>query len=191
VPKQDSIPKNLTALTVSDAAKLFGVDARTVRNWINDKGLPATSDGHCRVLNWQKALAWFIQYRIEESGNSGNRPSSGACGEPIEWPESYDDALARKTRAEADLKELQLARERGEVAAIGDVGRVLASATKATQTIILALPSRLATQLVGLDDRGKVYAILQRECNGLLGNLARIEAMRETPLADAAAEGEE
>ena len=65
------------------------------------------------------------------------------------------------------------------MAAISDVERVLANANKATQTLILALPSRLATQLVGMDDRNKIYALLQRETNSLLGNLATIDAMHE------------
>jgi phage terminase Nu1 subunit (DNA packaging protein) len=91
--------------------------------------------------------------------------------------------MARKTRAEADLKELQLARERGEVAAIADVERVLAGANKSIQTLILALPSSLTPQLIGLGDRIKVFEVIDRAVRATLGNLASIDAVRQARTA--------
>jgi hypothetical protein len=143
---------------------------------MNKGGLPSQDAGRGRVLNWHEALKWYVNYRIAESGNSGNEPvKSSDPDAPEVPPETYDAALARKTRAEADLKELQLAKERSQVASIVDIERALSSSHKASQTRILALPSTLAVQLVGLDDRAEVFGILQRECNQLLSDLANID----------------
>lgn len=173
-------PKSRAALPVSDIAELLGVTDRQVRNWIKDKGLPAKSDPRGRVLDWPTTLRWYVAFQIDEKrGNGGNRGPNSAPDGSLEPEETLDGALLRKTKAEADLKELQLARERGEVASIADVERVLVGANKSIQTRVLALPSSLAPQLMGIDDRKRINTILERYCNDVLSNLAGIDAVRD------------
>jgi excisionase family DNA binding protein len=167
---------NLDSLTAVEVAKLLDVTEKTVRNWMNDNGLPSKKVGRGRTVEWREALKWFVAYSGGNDGNGVRNPVPEAEPEPAE---SYDVALARKTRAEADLKELQLAKERGQVAAIGDVERVLAASCRATQTQILAIPSRLATRLLGIEDHGTAVRILEAELRQVLTNLATIDAVRE------------
>ena len=183
MPKDEN-PKNYSALPVSDVAELLGVTDRQVRNWIKDKGLPAKSDPRGRLLDWPTTLQWYVAFQMDEKrGNGGNRrPEIGPDGSE-EPQETFDQAILRKTKAEADLKELQLARERGEVASIADVERVLVGANKSIQTRILALPSSLAPQLIGIDDRKRINTILERYCNDVLSNCASIDAVREARTA--------
>jgi len=164
-------------LTVAEMAELLGVTDRQVRNWIKDKGLPAQKMPGIQRLDGRAVIAWYVDFRVLETGNSGNLRAVSPSGEPLE---TFDEALARKTRAEADLKELQLARERGEVVSIADIERVLGSANKSVQTLMLALPSSLAPQLQGLDDRGKIHAIIDRGVRSILGNIASIDAIRQS-----------
>jgi phage terminase Nu1 subunit (DNA packaging protein) len=171
------IPKNYAALSVVDVAGLLGVTDRGVRKWIKEKGLPASSDARGFTLDWPATLQWYVAYRIAENLGTGGTQAPGTGG--TEPAENYDQALARRTRAEADLKELQLARERGEVAAIADVERVMSGANKSIQTLILALPSSLTPQLIGMDDRNKIYAVVDRAVRSTLGNLASIDAVRQ------------
>lgn len=166
--------------TIAEFADLLGVTGRQVRNWITDSGLQTLDLPGVTKLDGRAAIAWYTKKAIADFGNSGNRRADGGAYSPDFEEESYDTALARKTRAEADLKELQLARERGEVAAIADVEKALGSANAATKTLIQALPSRLATQLLGIDDRIKLHAILERETNGLLSNLASVATVIES-----------
>jgi phage terminase Nu1 subunit (DNA packaging protein) len=173
--------KSYSALTVVDVAELLGVSDRGVRKWIKEKGLPAKSDPRGFALDWPLVLQWYVDYRIAENpGTGGTKRGENGIEEPLE---TFDEAMARKTRAEADLKELQLARERGEVAAIADVERVLAGANKAIQTLILALPSSLTPQLIGLGDRIKVFEVIDRAVRATLGNLASIDAVRQARTA--------
>jgi phage terminase Nu1 subunit (DNA packaging protein) len=174
MPKAEAT-KNHGALSVIDVAELLGVTDRQVRNWIKDKGLPAKGDPRGRTLVWSETLAWYVAYRIAETGGSGgSRKAVDPDSEPLE---SMEAALARKTRAEADLKELQLARERSEVAAIADVERVLGAANKSIQTLLLALPASLAPQLLGLEDHNKIFAVIDRGVKATLSNLASIDAI--------------
>lgn len=173
-------PIDTPIFTVAEFAAILGVTDRHVRNWIKDNGLQTLDLPGVTKLDARLAVAWFVKKALAESGNSGNRGPNGASEEP---EETYDAALARKTRAEADLKELQLARERGEVASIADVERVLEGANKSIQTRILAMPAGLATQLLGLVDRNRIFNVLDRSCRELLTNLVGIEAVREARTA--------
>jgi phage terminase Nu1 subunit (DNA packaging protein) len=190
MPKEE-IPRNYSALPVSDVAELLGVTDRQVRNWIKDKGLPAKSDPRGLMLDWPTTLKWYVAYQADKTlGNGGNRRSNSGPDGSEEPQETFDQAILRKTKAEADLKELQLARERGEVASIADVERVLVGANKSIQTRILALPSSLAPQLIGIDDRKRVNTILERYCNDVLSNMASIDAVRESRTAQPDSEDE-
>ncbi len=164
-------------MTAVEVAELLDVTEKTIRNWMNANGLPfKQSSGKGRTIDWSEALRWYIDYRHEEGGR-GRKSATLAPTEAQE--ETYDQSLARKTRAEADLKELQLAKARGEVAAISDVERVLAASNQSIQTQMLAVPSRVAPQILGLEDHGRAVAILESEMRQVLTNLAGIDAVRE------------
>jgi len=167
--------ENPRTLTVVEMASLLGVTDRQVRNWIKDKGLPAQKMPGVQRLNGRAVIAWYVNFRVQENGNTGNGKPTTPGIEPLE---DYDQALSRRTRAEADLKELQLARERGEVAAIADVEKVMSGANKSIETLILALPSSLTPQLIGMADRNKIYTVIDRAVRSTLGNLANIDAVR-------------
>ncbi len=185
--KTDTI-RDLTALSVVQVAELLGVTDKSVRNWMNKNGLQSFESAKGRMLDWHMTLKWFVAYRVSELGNDGKAVKNSASIPADDDSESYDDALARKTRAEANLKELQLAKERGQVASITDVERAISISNKATQTQVLAVPSRLATRLLGIEDRGRMTTILEGEMRQLLTNLATIDAVREA--SGASAEGE-
>ena len=166
-------------MSVTEVSELLLVTARQVRNWIKEKGLPARSSERGKILNWPDALEWYVTHRTQLGGNGGSRSSLAGSDDLGEEVESYEAALARKTRAEADIKELILARERSEVVSIGDVEKAVTRSNKSIQTLIQAFPASLAPQLVSIDDRARIFAMLQRECNELLTNLTRIEAVVE------------
>lgn len=178
MPKDDS-SRNYATLSVSDVAELLKLTDRQVRNLIQDKGLPAKSDPRGYILDWYAVLDWYVTYRSgQKPGNGGNR-RPGNDPEDAEMPaETLDEAILRKTRAEADLKELQLAREQGQVVAVADLERVLSNSNRSIQTQVLALPAGLAPQLIGMEDRQKIHNLLDRECRALLSNLATIDAVR-------------
>ena len=144
-----------------------------VRNYIKDNGLPCTGDGRGRRFVWADVREWFVKYRIELAGSRGNLGSQI----PVVSEETLEEAILRRTKAEADLKELQLAKERGQVASIADVEKAIAASTIVAQTQILAVPSRLASRLLGMDDYKRVVAILEGEMRQLLSNLATIDAV--------------
>jgi phage terminase Nu1 subunit (DNA packaging protein) len=137
----------LTAVTV---AVELGVTKQTVYNWLKNEGLPFVGTARGKIIGLRQLIDWHHSQAKREGVKA---VKLGTQAEPAQPPESYEAALARKTRAEADLKELQLAEKRGEVASIDDVEKVLAASNVAMRPQIEAVPSHLATQLVGVPDR--------------------------------------
>jgi|SRR5580704_6377081 phage terminase Nu1 subunit (DNA packaging protein) len=170
---------SLDSLTAVQVAELLGVTDRAVRKWVKTKGLPCIAGSGVMTFAWPSVRQWWTDVARAGGGTGGTSGKKAATDEQTAPPETYEEALSRKTRAEADLKELQLAKERGQVASIADVERVISAATIVTRTQILAVPSRLASRLLGMDDYKRVVTILESEMRQLLTNLATIDAVRE------------
>lgn len=157
------------ALDTETVAELLGVTARQVRNWVKDKGLPSRDDARGRRFIWRDTLEWYVSYRAEKDGSRGSQaPPEPAADET----ESLEEATTRKTIAEADLKELELATKRGEVVAIADAERTIATIAKNIQQKLLAVASKLTSRLVGTTDRNRINAILDGEMRSLCAELA-------------------
>lgn len=169
--------QNLNSLDTDDVAALLGVTDRQVRNYVKDKALPCRDDGRRRLFSWPDVLEWYILFRLEKSGSRGKPEPSP---DPIQ-SESMEVALCRKTIAEADLKELELATKRGQVIAVSDVQRTMANLAKAMQTKILSWPTKMASRLVGLKEREQIRHVLDRDARQLCHDLSGIHAK---PVAD-------
>ena len=164
--------QNLDALDTDDVAALLGVSDRQVRNYVKDKGLPCKDDIRGRRFSWPAVLEWYILFRLEKVGSRGNPDPDPAADQG----ESMEAALCRKTVAEADLKELELATKRGQVVAVADVQRTMANLSKAMQTKILSMPTKLSARLVGLKEREQIRHVLDREARQLCHDLSGIHA---------------
>lgn len=170
--------QNLKALDTDDVAALLGVSDRQVRNYVKHKGLPAEESAHGYKFIWSDVLEWYVLFRLEKTGNRGTPPPD----DPLEQQESFAAATTRKTIAEADLKELELAMKRGQVVAVADVQRTMANVAKAMQTKILSWPTKLAGRLVGLKEREQFRHVLDRDARQLCHDLSAINAKPVTDL---------
>ncbi len=164
--------QNLNALDTDDVAALLGVTDRQVRNYVKDKGLPCRDDGRRRLFSWPDVLEWYILFRLEKAGSRGNSEPDAA----VDDGEDLTAATTRKTIAEADLKELELATKRGQVVAIADIQRTMANLAKAMQTKILSWPTKMASRLMGLKEREQIRHVLDREARQLCHDLSSIHA---------------
>jgi phage terminase Nu1 subunit (DNA packaging protein) len=175
--------ENYEALDTESVADLLGVTARQVRNWVKDKGLPSKDDPRGRRFIWRDALEWYIIYRTEKDGSRG---SQSAAAVPLNDPdetESLEQATTRKTIAEANLKELELATKRGQVVAIADAQRAIEVVSKNVQQKLLSVPAKLTGRLMGVADRNRIHAILEVEMKQQCTELAGIslQATKRAP----------
>lgn len=166
-------PSNFEALDTESVADLLGVTARQVRNWVKDKGLPSKDDPRGRRFIWRDTLEWYIVYRTEKDGSRGNQPTAATPATDPDQVESLEQATTRKTIAEANLKELDLATKRGQVVAIADAQLAIEVVSKNVQQKLLSVPAKLTGRLMGVADRNRIHAILEvemkQQCTELAG----------------------
>lgn len=129
---------NLTC-TADDLAALAGVSARHIRR------LPIPKAGRNRYL-----LADAIPALIEAM-------SGGDAGAEL------TRERVRKTRADADLAELDLAKARAEVAPLCEITRVWERYTSQVRARMMQIPQRAVVQLVGERDEVRIKSVLMGE----------------------------
>jgi hypothetical protein len=87
----------------------------------------------------------------------------------------------RLLRAKADLRELKLATERGQLVAIQDIEASVTDLVLTTKARIMAIPPRMAAELVGETSPVMIHAKLEKACKEALSYLARSHSERGTP----------
>lgn len=101
-------------VTTTELVGLLGVSKTAVNNWVNSNGMPIEGRAQSGdTFDLARVLPWLIGYykqRIEKA-REDKRESSQAV---------------RKTKADADLKELELAKRRGELVDVQDAVAKLA-----------------------------------------------------------------
>lgn len=173
-------PAKFEVLAIDDVAAMLMVSDRTIRNWLKDKDMPSISDERGRRFEWAKVLPWYVKMRSEEGG-SERKSDEPTTWDDIQRPptENFDQALCRKTIAEADLKELELAGKRRKVIAVEDVGRVMQDVSKNLQIEILGWPTLMIGQIFGQKDRNRLFDMLTRSARDLCTRLSAVSTVPE------------
>lgn len=133
-------------------AQIFGVSARTISNWIRD-GMPRRPDGRYEL---KEIYAW----KAERDGPA-NEDTQGLK----HWSAEHRQYKALIAKLEYQQKLGQLV-TREEVEA-GRIQRILT-----IKSALLALPQRLAAQVVGLDEK-KAEAIIRKRIEDIIIDFSR------------------
>jgi hypothetical protein len=86
-------------------------------------------------------------------------------------PKSYEDAKTRKMAADAELAELELQRERGEVVPISEVAEAIGDEYAATRAKLLSIPTKLAPRIALENSEAACRELLAREITEALNEL--------------------
>ncbi len=126
------------------------------------EGLPRELRGK---YDFDKCVRWYIRYlqsAIEKKAV------------PLEGDELVSEARERirKMRLDADLKEIQLSRERGQLVAIDDVEKEMMDLVLVTKARIMAVAPRLAPELLGETSRVMAQAKIEKALKDSLVQLA-------------------
>lgn len=157
-------------LDTETVCALLGVSDRTIRTWVKDYGCPSKQEGRNRTFVWSEVLDWYVGYKSSlESGISSD--FAGDAADPQE-PEDIRQATLRKTKAEADLKQLQLARLRGEVIDIATAKDKLGRYIGNLRTALLNMAQNLSIPLEGVTDATKREAIIRDHMEDLCRELS-------------------
>lgn len=120
-------------LTQKQMSEEFGVTTRQIRNWEAD-GLACRAEGNRKLYPLAHAIRFYADRFAEKA--------AAAAG-----TRELDAIRARKLRAEAEVKEIELARLRGELVPMSEVDGLLRDALEAIDSVIRSVPGRFAARL--------------------------------------------
>ncbi|EOT7723583.1 hypothetical protein ACNH1D_004826 [Escherichia coli] len=135
-------------VTDADLAELTGLSSRRIRQLVESGRL--TRSGRNRYQ-----LAEVFMALVEEM--SGGDKASELTAERV-----------RKLRAEATLAELELAKQRGEVAPIEEFQSVWTNRFTIIRANMLQLPQRVVTMLIGETDERRFKQVMTEEIKQIL-----------------------
>jgi phage terminase Nu1 subunit (DNA packaging protein) len=155
----------MAVVDLKQVSKALNVSERRVQQ-LAKEGLPKEDRGK---YDLGKAMLWYIRYlqaALEASGrrDSGDEEYIGAREE-----------RARLLRAEAELKEMELAKQRGLLVAIADVERDWSEIVLSVKARIMAIPPRLAPEILGETSRVMAQAKIEKYCKEALAQLAKAD----------------
>jgi len=130
--------QNVSRKGLSD---VFGVALTTVDAWVK-RGCPVVVRGHGKGSEWQFNTAQISQWLQDQAVDN----ATGGI------PDNKEELELRKQKAETELAELKLAKEKGEVALISEFERAQSIAFSIIRSNILNIPQRAVLQLLGETD---------------------------------------
>lgn len=160
----EQIKKNLQSSET--IAKVFGVTPRRVQQLAKDKIIPAAQT-RPYMFDLLPTVQTYIRYLSDKANGKEAKAADTTRAE------------ADKIRAEADLKqakakiaEMQLNELEGTMHRSEDVAAVMDDLVFTIRGMIVALPGRLAMDVVQAESASEASSIIRAECNKVLNELA-------------------
>ena len=152
----------MSTVNVTRVAAALNLTEQRVQQLVKE-GMPREARGQYDPV---KCMLWYIRY-LQSAIERKDVPllDRRFVGERHE--------RIRLIRAEADLREMELARERGLLVALQDVERTLIELAFTTKARIMSIPQQLAPELVGETSRVMIQAKLEKAFKETLAYLAK------------------
>jgi phage terminase Nu1 subunit (DNA packaging protein) len=148
----------------TELANFLEVAETTIDRWVAREGCPIENrpgQGKAATYSSGDVVRWWIEREVKKAEA---RAESGS--------DDLDALRARKLELDAELRALQLAKEKGEVCNLAELERALSTIVIHCRTQLLALPQRLAPLLVGETDETRLKQVIQAEVRQALTELS-------------------
>jgi len=146
----------MPTVNVHQLAKMFDRRPRRIQELVKE-GMPHLSRGK---YDQGKCFEWYVRYlhnKIEKKGDEFS---------------GLNEQRVRGMRASAEVKEIELARKKGELVKLSDVQRVWSDLILMTKARLLSIPPRLAIDILGESSRVMMQAKIERAIKDALTQLA-------------------
>jgi phage terminase Nu1 subunit (DNA packaging protein) len=141
-------------------AKALNLSPRRV-NQLAKEGMPKELRGK---YDLGACMLWYIRYlqtALEKKSATIGDENLG-----------LNDQRVRGMRANAELKEMELAIQRGQTATLQEVRSCLSDLVLMTKARLMAIPPRLATEVMGEESRLMIQAKIEKAIKDALNQLA-------------------
>jgi phage terminase Nu1 subunit (DNA packaging protein) len=160
-------PEKPRIVTIRQVAEILNLTPRRVQQLVQE-GLPLKVRGK---YDQDLCVGWYIRYLQALVEKKIILDSGGAV-----LANERDERL-RLLRADADLREIELARKRGQLVAIEDVEHEMTDLILVTKARVLAVGARVAPELVGETSRVMIQAVIEKAHKEALTQLAKGRAV--------------
>ncbi|MDP2077331.1 MAG: hypothetical protein Q8J85_04745 [Sulfuricurvum sp.] len=150
-------------LSAKDTAILLNVTTRSIQGY-KEKGIPIT-DSKPPKYPAREVVLWAIKNGVIDFALSTVTSAELEALPPRE----------RKDLADAQLKELELAKKRGEVISVAEALEENSRVLVAFRARILSIPSSVAPSIVTCETVAEANAMLTSACYDALEELSRLE----------------
>jgi hypothetical protein len=144
---------------VARVAKALNLQVRRVQYLVKE-GMPRQARGKYDPV---KCMLWYVRYlqRLLEKKSLPQRDGTER------------EERVRLLRAKADLRELEVSRERSQLISTADYQAAIANLVETTTTYVMAVAPRLASDLIGETSRLMIQARIEKACKEALSNLSK------------------
>ena len=146
----------------SGLADILGVSLPTVDSYLK-RGMPFVARG-CKGQEWafntRDVIDWLRAQDVEQA--VADRPASP----------DIEAARLRKTMAEAELAELELAKQRGQYFSRDVIDRLVVGAFTIVRTTLVNFPAKLASRVPSPELAREVFKIAGDEIDAMLDQLS-------------------
>ena len=157
-------------VNITKVASALNLSEQRVQQLVRE-GLPREARGQYDPV---KCMLFYIRY-LQKALERKSVPTldGGYAGEREE--------RVRLLRADADLREIELAEKRGKLVAIQDVEKEMTDLILTTKARVLAVAPRVAPDLIGLTSRVMAHAIVEKALKEALLALSKREDRLHAP----------
>jgi phage terminase Nu1 subunit (DNA packaging protein) len=146
---------------VNKIASALNLQPRRCQQLVRE-GMPREARGQYDPI---KCMAWYVRFLQRAIEKRATAMADGSCA-------GEREERVRLLRAGAELKEMQLARERSQLISLADYERALADLALTTNVRVMAVGPRIAQELVGETSRTMIQAKLEKAFKEVLHSLA-------------------
>ena len=153
----------MPTVDVTKVASFLNLTEARIHQLVKEEGMPRASRGRYDPI---KCAHFYIKY-LQRALKQRAVPTldGGYVGERAE--------RVRLLSADADLREIELAKERGQLVAIQDVEHAMTDLVLITKARIMAVGARVAPELVGETSRVMIQAVIEKAHKEALSMLAK------------------
>jgi len=148
----------VVTLSLANLSKLLDVTPRRVQQLAKDGVIPAPERGKYELIGSVQGYVKFLRAR--------------AVGVEL-GSEAFTQERARKTKAAADMAEIELARMRGTYLHVEEVRMAWTAIVQNVKTRLLVIPSKLGARLLTVKTALAVEEALRDEITEALSELSR------------------
>ena len=156
----------------SAVAQALNITTRRVEQLVQE-GMPRSGRGK---YDLGACLLWYVRYLQKALEARSPRTNTGANGNDPD----FGEVKLRGARADAELKELELARQRGEVVEVEQAARLWDDAVTKMRAKMVASINATAVRCVGLTTIAQAHAALRAMVNDALSEVESVASSVES-----------